>query len=112
MITGPPRLLTGLTREAVEGTSFSITLSDVPEEFPYPTEFQWTRNSIPITNSSSVMLGYPGAVFLKVSRRDSGLYSLSATNYHLDNPTVEIGRGIGTFQLNVLCKSYTTVQWE
>ena len=93
-----------MVREVVEGTSLSLDLRTGRDPFPYPQEFQWTRNSDVLSNSSQALWGYPGVALRDVSRTDSGLYSLSATNYRLDNPSEEIGRSTGSFQLNVLCK--------
>ncbi len=56
-------------------------------------------------NSSAVTFGYPRVTFTNVSRTASGNYSLRATNVRLDNSSVEIGTGLGTVQLDVLCKS-------
>lgn len=98
-------MATGLIREVVEGRSFSLDLSVSHDPFPYPREFQWTRNDgTLLRNASGVVWGYPGVTLRNVSRTDGGLYSLSAVNYRLDNPSEEIGRASGSFQLNVLCE--------
>ena len=106
LITGAPQLASNLIREAVEGSEFSLDLSTGPSPFPYPKEFQWSRNGVPLRNSSGIMWGYPGVTLGNVSRSDAGLYSLSATNYWLDDPSREIGSAVGSFQLSVLCESY------
>lgn len=98
-----------MTHEVVEGTPFALDLSIGSEPFPYPREFRWTRNGVLIGNSSAAYLGYPGIVLHNVSRLDGGIYSLSAFNYRLDEPSIEIGRATGTFELDVLCKSHENV---
>ena len=99
---------TGLTHRVVEGKqNFTINLSIGSEPFPYPRKFQWTRNGVLIQNSSAAILGYPGITLHNVSRADGGVYSLSAFNYRLDEPSIEIGRATGTFELDVQCKPHT-----
>lgn len=106
IIAGPPQLATGLIGEVVEGRGFSLDLSRGRDPFPYPRDFQWTRNDgAPLRNASRVSWGYPSVVIRNVSRTDRGQYSLSAINYRLDNPSEEIGRETGSFQLDVLCES-------
>lgn len=105
VFVGAPQLISGLVHEVLEGTTASVDiLSSDPEAFPFPTDFQWRKDGMLISNSSTVLLGFPSVTFLNVSRPDSGDYSLDAINYHLDNPSEEIGRGTGGFHLNVLCK--------
>ena len=94
----------GRELEVVEGDPYLINLSSGPEAFPFPTEYQWRKNGEAISNTSTLTLGYPTAHFLNVSRTESGLYSLDAVNHQLDDPSDEIGRGNGSFQLHVLCK--------
>lgn len=89
---------------AVERTAFSLNLSTGEEPFPYPRQFQWTKDNVMLGNSSGVALGYPGLVLHDVSRADSGQYSLSAATFRLDNPSEELASATGSFQLNVLCK--------
>ena len=102
-------LVTGLPSQAVEGSTLSLNLSPPSGDkaFPYPTEFQWSKDGIPISNTSVLSLGYPGVVFRNVSRADAGQYSLSATNYKLETSGEVIGEGTGTFQLEVLCELHT-----
>lgn len=108
IIAGAPQLATGLIREVVEGRGFALDLSIGRDPFPYPRDFQWTRNGgVLLRNASRVTWGYPSVVIHNVSRTDRGQYSLSAINYRLDNPNEEIGRETGSFQLNVLCESCT-----
>lgn len=96
---------TSLVREVVEGRRLSIDLSTGPDPFPYPRDFHWAgEDGVPLRNVSGYAWGYPGAVLRNISRTDSGLYSLTAVNYALDNPREEIGRATGSFQLVVLCE--------
>lgn len=104
VFVGAPQLISGLVHEVLEGTTTSVDILSGPEAFPFPTDFQWRKDGMLISNSSTVLLGFPSVTFLNVSRADSGDYSLDAINYHLDNPSEEIGRGTGGFHLNVLCK--------
>lgn len=83
-----------------------MDLSSEIEAFPYPTRFQWWKNGVEISNTSTTALGYPRAEFETVSRDDAGLYSLTASNYNLDDPSQEIGERTGCFELVVFCKSH------
>ena len=90
----------------VEGMSLSVDLSEGNiEAFPYPSQFQWTKDGAATSNTSRVMYGYPSLVFDLVCRDDLGNYTLSATNSRLGDPQRIIGTGSGEFSLNVLCKS-------
>ena len=104
-------LVPSLIREVVEGSAIQVDLSSGLEAFPFPAEFQWKKNDLPLDNTSLTLLGYPTAEFRTVSQTDSGLYTLTATNYNLDNPSEVIGGGTGSFQLEVFCKSISNL-WE
>lgn len=101
---GAPQLAVGREIEVVEGNATVVNLQSGPEAFPFPTEYQWKRNDQVITNTSTLALAYPMAHFLNVSRSESGLYTLEAVNHQLQPPIQEIGRGTGSFRLNVLCE--------
>ena len=89
----------------MEGRDLSVDLSAGPNPFPYPRDFHWAReDGVPLRNTSRHAWGYPGAVLHKISRTESGMYSLTAVNYDIDDPSEEIGRATGSFQLIVLCE--------
>ena len=71
---------------------------------PFPSSFSWTVNDNPMMNSSRVTFGYPSVTFRTIEPSLSGYYSLSATNYFVNDTSLVLGSGIGTFKLDVLCK--------
>jgi len=78
--------------------------------FPYPQTWKWTRSDgQEVLNSSTTKLGYPSASFFNLSKSDAGYYMLTATNHVPNDPSRVIGRGFGSFALNVLCKSHYTL---
>ncbi len=92
---------------AVEGDAFPNGSLGIEQQqpFPFPSSFTWSRDGDPLLNiSANVSFGYPELSLNPVSRTDSGLYTLTASNYLLDNDSVLIGNGTGSFTLNVLCK--------
>ena len=86
------------------GTVTTVTLGQDPEAFPFPQQFQWTRNGEEPRNDTRVTYGYPGVTFQSFSRVDTGMYNLTATNYRLDNTSVVVGMDMGSFSLDVQCK--------
>ena len=75
--------------------------------FPEPSNFVWLRDGQPLRQSGLTII-YSSITFDSVMRTDSGNYTVSATNFLLDNPTVPVGSDYGSFYLDVLCKS----SWE
>ncbi len=71
--------------------------------FPFP-EFEWTKDGQPISNSSGRVFSYPFLTISSVGRSDSGVYSLSARNFVINEPLRQIGNDTGSFTLDVLCK--------
>ena len=67
-------------------------------------------NGSPANNNSRVTFGYPGVTFQQFEQRDAGTYTLTATNYHLDNNSVVVGMDTGTFTLDVQCKFGSKVE--
>lgn len=62
------------------------------------------KDGVNVTNSSQITYGYPTIVFQYVLREDIGNYTLSATNFRLDNESLQVGNDTGSFFLNVFCK--------
>ena len=79
-------------------------LEDNPAAFPYPREFQWTKDGSTVVNmTDSIVYGYPSVIFNNVSRVDAGIYSLFARNFLVDGSDI-IGSDTGNFTLDVLCE--------
>ena len=89
---------------AVEGSTNTISLRQAPDAFPFPQQFSWTVDRSPASNNSRVTFGYPSVSFQQLERGDAGTYTLTATNYHLDNTSVVVGMDTGSFILDVQCK--------
>ena len=102
--TGPPDLNNTVERTAIENDQVEIDVGIGVESFPFPQEFQWKRDGVPVMNSSRISYGYTSVVFQSVQREDGGNYTLSATNYRLDDEDQQVGSDTGSFFLNVLCK--------
>ena len=97
--SGPPNLLDNQQIVVVEGTTNTTNLQQAPDAFPFPRQFSWTAN-----NNSRVAFGYPSVTFQQLERGDAGTYTLTATNYRLDNTNVVVGTDTGSFVLDVQCK--------
>ena len=102
--SGPPNLINILTVVAVEGSTSTVSLSQTPDAFPFPQQFSWTVNRSPARNNSR-SFGYPSVTFQSLNRGDTGAYTLTATNYRLDDTSVVVGMDTGSFILDVQCKS-------
>ena len=102
---GPPILQEGSTFRIVENSlNIPIDLSQDPAAFPEPTSYTWTRNGGQLS-SPPYMLTYSTVTFSSVSRNDAGNYMVSATNFVLDNDTLQVGSDTGAFILDVICKT-------
>ena len=89
-------------------TNVIIDLQQDPAPFPEPSIFNWSKDgqSLSSNDNNIISIAYSMVTFLLVTRNTSGNYTVSATNFLLDNPSQELGRDIGGFYLNVLCKYY------
>ena len=91
--------------DVIEYGEGSLNMEVGHKAVPYPQYLLWTRDGVRVVNSTMARFGYPVVSFINVSRTDAGNYRLLATNYELENPSLEIGTSIGSFELNVKCKS-------
>ena len=88
---------------AVEGSTNTVSLRQAPDTFPFPQQFSWTVNGSPASNNSRVTFGYPRVTFQRFIQGDVCTYTLTATNYRLDNASVIVGTDTGSFTLDVQC---------
>ena len=87
-------------------TKVTIDLQQDPAPFPEPCIFNWSKDGqlLSSDNNSIISITYSMMTFLLVTRDISGNYTVSATNFLLDNTSQQLGSDIGGFYLNVLCK--------
>ena len=79
-----------------------VDLRQDPPAFPEPTDFTWTRNGL--TLRSGLTSTYSSVTFNSVVRSDAGNYTVTATNFLLNDSSRPIGSDPGSFYLDVLCK--------
>ena len=75
-----------------------VDLSLSPPPFPSPTFHRWIKQEVyAILNNTAIS-------FDKITRIHAGVYSLTATNYHLNDSNRKVGTDTGNFTLKVICK--------
>ena len=104
---GPPVLLNGGEETRRENEGLILDLSDPasPPAFPFPSQFMWSRqDGVELVNVTDTrVFSYPSIDIGSVLPSDTGLYTLTATNYQLDGVT-PVGSDTASFNLNVLCE--------
>ena len=90
-----------------EGANVQVNLERGRAAFPFP-QFVWMKDNIALSNATGRSFGYPSFSFNPVARSDSGTYTLSATNFFLEDPFPELGNDTVSFDIDVVCKSI----WE
>ena len=86
--------------------AIKFNLSDGVRPFPRPS-----RISLAIQRDQGkliddmVQISDSQVSFKKITRDDIGSYSFSATNYHLDDGSREVGTHASTFFVDVICKT-------
>ena len=81
----------------MEGDTF--TYSYLIRADPQPDSFTWTRDTVPFSSTERIALTVDSISISSVSRSDSGVYIVTASNV--------AGSGSTNFTLNVYCKLYT-----
>ena len=88
-------------------TNITIDLRQDPAPFPEPSIFNWSKDGRPLSGDNNIIsLTYSNVTFLLVTRNISGNYTISATNFMLDNISQQLGSDVGSFHLDVLCKYF------
>ena len=83
----------------IEGEkNVTIDLNSDPPAFPPPRFLSWNKTVTYVTLKNSAIS------FDTVIRNHAGVYSLTATNYHLEDNTKEVGTDMGNFTLDIVCK--------
>jgi hypothetical protein len=101
----PPKLRKTFDVRIQEGdTEITIDLRQDSAPFPEPSIFNWSKDGRPLLSDNIISLTYSNVTFLVVSKNISGNYTVSATNFLLDNTSQQLGSDIGSFHLDVLCK--------
>ena len=93
------------TRRQNEGLILDLSDPASPPAFPFPSQFMWSRqDGVELVNVTDTrVFSYPSIDIGSVLSSDTGLYTLSATNYQLDGVT-PVGSSTASFNLNVLCE--------
>ena len=86
-----------------------VDLRQDPLAFPEPTDFTWMRNGQPSLRSG-LTTTYSNVTFDSVMRSDAGNYTVTATNFLLNDFSRPIGSDSGSFYLDVLCKCLMCTQ--
>lgn len=96
---GPPLLKKNVVYKIIAGEkNVIVDFSLDPPAFPPPKFLSWNKTGVYVTLKNSAIS------FDTITRKHSGTYSLTATNYHLDDNTKEVGTDTGNFTLDVVCK--------
>ena len=80
-----------------------VDLLREPAAFPEPSGFEWLKDGRPL-RQIGLTTTYSSVIFSSVLRSDAGNYTVSVTNFLLDNATQPVGSDMGSFSLDVLCK--------
>ena len=111
---GPPKLRKKFYVRIQEGdTEVTIDLRQDPAPFPEPSIFNWSKDGQPMPDDDNynISLTYSNVTFLLVTRNISGNYTVTTTNFLLHNTSQQLGSGVGSFHLDVLCK-YFYIMWD
>ena len=102
-ISGPVSLRNFGTISVIN--SSRVTFVDVSVNIPFPSpDFFWTVNSNNARNNSLITFGYPRITFHSVEPSLIGLYTLTATNFFLNDSNKIFSTGQESFYLDVLCE--------
>ena len=108
-MSDPPKLKTNhRVTHAVGDQNVTVDLGLTPLPFPKPSRIRVEKDGQRIGNSGEFgdFSLVDGSVFFfkEISADHAGTYQLTATNYHLNNTSKEVGTAIGSFTLDVLCE--------
>ena len=82
----------------------SIDLLRELAAFPEPSDFEWLIGGQPLLRQDGITTTYSSVTFGSVMRSDTGNYTVTVTNFLIDNATQPVGSDTGSFYLDVLCK--------
>ena len=91
IIIGPPNLRERIVVRLQEGREVNVPvdLRQDPPAFPEPTDFTWMRNGQPLLRSG-LTTTYSNVTFDSVMRSDAGNYTVTATNFLLNDSSCPI----------------------
>ena len=102
-ILGSPRLRKNLILRIQDGdTDVTVDLHQDPTPFPEPTIFTWSKDGQLL--SADYSLTNSKISFPSIVRTNTGNYTVSTTNFWLDDSTQQVGSDTGNFYLDVLCE--------
>ena len=87
----------------IQERDLNVDLLQEPAAFPVSYNFEWLRDDQPL-RQNGLTTTYSSVTFSSVVQSDAGNYTVSVTNFLLDNATQPVGSDLGSFSLDVLCK--------
>ena len=94
-----------VVRRENEELSLNMRDPDSPPAFPFPSLVEWTRDGGEVVSSSENRVFNYSSIFIgSVEPSDAGQYTLTATNYQLDDGGTLVGSDSASLTLNVLCE--------
>ena len=94
----PPFYISDPLYTFLEGSQSSISLILDARPLPGPSEFIWLFNGQPLPGGSNLALTVDSITWDSVSRNDSGMYTVEASN--------RAGVGNTTFQVDTICECW------
>ena len=102
---GTPNLHKNLIVRLQDGdVNIPVDLHQDPAPFPEPDIFNWSKDGQQL--SADVNATYSTLTFSTVTKNSTGKYTVTATNFLLDNSSQQLGSDTGCIFLDVLCEYY------
>ena len=101
---GTPNLHKNLIVRLQDGdVNIPVDLHRDPAPFPEPDIFNWSKDGQLLGDVSAT---YSTLIFSTVTKNSSGKYTVTATNFLLDNSSQQLGSDTGSIFVDVLCEYY------
>ena len=114
-LSGPPNLQNNFVVRIEENSrNVPVDVRLDPEPFPLDTlSFSWIKDNQSLTGDSGLTLAYSSITFTIIRRSDAGVYSVSASNHIIGDPSQQIGDDTaGSFTLDVICKLSVIIRYS
>lgn len=108
IFSGPPILQkSGIVTVKENEHNVAVTLSLPQATFPIPTFVSLQKHGGLLPHNNGITITHYGVLLHSVNRKHAGNYSLCVANYHLEDPSVLVGKDVGNFTIDVQCKYYS-----